>query len=486
MPVLSAPKSNSLSRGLSINSRKRFHLLNEETKRNIQQRKSHFERLPIELKVEIYVFCQALYPRFSAKEAPLLLCQVSATWRTIVLSTPRLWAGFEVKVPDFGAVDSVQHQNQLRSMNLWLERSRNNPLSVRIIQNPVGRIPDYRSAELLAALIPHARRWRDIHFHIPSSSVQPLQESLPEQFPELRSLTLDMRGLWSSIIPLDIRTLGIPWEQLTDLNLHLDYNHLLTLDECLGILAQCTNLYRCTLNADCAFLANSRRPEKVALPMLQALNLNLQRGEQVWNNGFRITDPPESCLVSFLEQFEFSRLQSLRMEWLVMWNGDSTHWSEAHPRFTSILKNSSPALQSLSLVYLPLAESDILACLAEVPNLTNLDLRFSLADREHDPISDSLLRALTLGPDRSSAGLLPLLDHIYLQCYGARSTTSQVIDLVESRWVPSPRDGANEARRGLKSFRFISMKPADLELRERLESWLEGGLDASVDRVRVR
>lgn len=398
-------------------------------------------------------------------------------------STPKLWASFEVDVPDIAATDSTRHPNRINSMNLWLERSRKNPLSVRIRHNPVGRVPDYRSAHILAALIPHAHRWKDIHFHVPSSSIGLLQESQPHNFPALRSVTLEMRGLWNSIVPLDVRALGIPWGQLTGLSLYLDYNHLLTLNECLDILGQCRSLSRCTLNADCTFDTDpSVRADKLTLPTLKGLHLILQYGDQA-QNGMLSTNTPELALVSFLEQLELAQLEALSIEWLIQSNRSSMHWTDTHSRFVTILSSLTPTLQSLSLAYLPITELEVLDCLSQLPNLTYLSIRSSLAEREHDPVGDKLLRACTLRPDQTHHGFLHLLETVHLQCHGARCSASLITAFIESRWDSTADDGADTH---FRSFRFVSMQPITVDMQTKVDVWAKQGLDVVVERVSLR
>jgi hypothetical protein len=413
-----------------------------------------------------------------------LLCRVCTSWKTLVQSTPKLWSSFGVDVPAFDPTGESYNIGLLRTMETWLSRSKKYPLSVRICHDPIGRIPDTRTTKLLAALVPHAHRWRDIHLLIPNSTIAPLQNSLPppEGFPALRSLTLDMRALWASHAPLDVRALGIPWGQLTDLHLRLDNNHLLTLDHCIDILAESVNLARCTLNADCTFHLQSSRSEKVFLHSLQSLRLILQRGEQRFNNGLRLTETPETCVIAFLEQLQFHRLHTLEIEWLVQWEDDNRHWSEIHSRFISLLESLNPQLKTLSLAYLPLSETEILDSLATLPNLTNLGLRFSLADRDHDPISDDFLHALTIQPGNSSPHLLQHLESLQIQCDGGRCTTSTLLNLIQSRWTtPSPMDLAK-----FKAFTFVSLKPVGSYVRQRVKSWGDAGLAIIIDGVEVR
>lgn len=451
--------------------RREYNTSNDENRPRI----SYFNRLPLELKVEIYANCLASYPSLSTKEAPLLLCRVSSSWRGVVQSTPKLWARFNIKVPNFGATDPTHNQSRMNALNLWLERSRNNELSIRITHSVVDAITDSRSAHLLAALIPHAHRWKDVDLHIPSSSIEPLQDSSLDVLPALRSVTLDMKGLWRSRVPFDVQSLGIPWGQLTTLSLHFDFNHVLTLDKCSDILSQCARLTRCSVNADCTFTTRGRLPHKINLPMLTHFSLMLHWGER-----FGITDRAGSCLVSFLEQLEFPKLQSFALQWLVNSDEGGRHWSEVHPRFLSILGTVAPTLRSLALAYLPLTDAEVVESLAQLHNLSYLELRFSLADREQDPITDEFLRACTLRPDGPSPGILPLLESVHLQCYGARHTATHVIIFIQSRRIPIQGDV------NLRSFSLVSMKPVSAHTRHILEQWSEEGLEVSMDQVVIR
>jgi hypothetical protein len=122
-------------------------------------------------------------------------------------------------------------------------------------------------------------------------------------------------------------------------------------------------------------------------------------------------------------------------------------------------------------------EQEILDSLVELPNLLQLDLRFSLADGEHDPISDDFLRACTIS---SCPSFLPLLERIHLQCHGARCTTSSLVGLIHSRWMPGNNSGTQ-----LKVFSFISMKPIWNDLRQMVRQWNEAGLVVDIEGIAV-
>ncbi|KAF5387684.1 hypothetical protein D9615_000028 [Tricholomella constricta] len=230
------------------------------------------------------------------------------------------------------------------------------------------------------------------------------------------------------------------------------------------------------MNADYTFRAQWLAP-KLPLTMLNHFDLTLQSGERDISPG---SDAAELCLVQFLEQLELPQLRSLSLRWLVAPEEGERHWSEVHPRFISILSSVAPTLRSLSVAYLPLTDEQALECLMQLHCLSHLDLRFSLVDREHDPITDVFLEACTPRLDKSSPTILPLLEAVYLQCNGAQHSATQVVDLIQSRWM------SIWGSVHLRSFSLISMKPVSAHTRQRMKKWSEEGLEVFLDQVDIR
>ena len=136
---------------------------------------SLFDTLPVELQIEIFTFCLPTIPCFDSREAPILISRVNRTWRTLVLSVPKLWSSFEIEVTG-SALRTLLHDSDShieRSMKLWLARSKNYPLALSIVHIPVGRAPDDHSARLLALHIPEAHRWRSVRSTVPTANMLP-------------------------------------------------------------------------------------------------------------------------------------------------------------------------------------------------------------------------------------------------------------------------------------------------------------------------
>jgi hypothetical protein len=425
----------------------------------------------------VFMHCTLPFSRFGIKDVPLSLCRVCTSWKNLTQSTPALWSRFEINVRGFGDINSERHRHFLNMMVLWLKRSRTYALSIRIIHQPVGCMSDPRFSQLLTILIPHIRRLRDIEFLAPIPTIMPFQRPPSDMFPSLRSLTLiTSKGQNHSNPHLNIQALGIPLCQLTLLHLRLAYDHFLTLDECLGILTESVNLVKCTINAHSTFDRTDRSCHDVALPMLDYLHLILERGGQVTNIGTTSIETPQSCLISFLEQLHLTKLHTLAVEWLVQ--DDSDRWQvKAHPSLLSKLGHLGTTLKCLTLTYLPLMEQEILDYLVRLPNLLQLDLRFSLAEGEHDPITDDFLCACTIS---AYSNLLPLLEKLHLQCRGDRCTLPLLVGLIQSRWIPG-----NDGSACLRAFSFISMKPISSDVHQRVRCWNKAGLVVDIDSITV-
>ena len=396
----------------------------------------------------------------------------------MTLAAPHLWAHFHIHLREQGATDITKNRNRLTVLAFWLARSRGYPLSITITHDPLGQLSDHRSAQLLDALIPHAHRWKSIHLGIPSWTFELLQE---RNFPALGSLTLDMKGLRGPAKSFDFLALRLPWAQLTGLDLHLDATSLLTLDDCLIILTQCVVLSKCTLNVSCAFNPSSSLPEKLALPCLRHLYLTLQSFEK------QLVETAESSMVLFLEQLRLPQLETLKLDWLIRRDEQSdNHWSRVQTRFISVLGGLGHSLLSFSLSYFPVTESQLLDVLAHLPNVAHLHLRFSLADTEHDPITDGFLIALTQGLEESARTFLPRLEALHLQCSGALCTFGSIRQCILSRWsCEAAGSTVGSANTSLRSFHFVSLSPIPSDVHEMSAIWSRAGLDISIKRVSV-
>lgn len=439
-----------------------------------------FDSLPIELQDEIFFICTSPFPRFSVKEAPIVLARVCRAWRSIVLSTPRLWSSFDVEIQGSDASGLLHDDRLMHRMKLWLERSRSCPLSVRLTYNPVGRVSDDRSTKLLIALAPEVRRWQRAHFALPAASITELRHLPSNSFPTLRSLTLRVTGVRSDPA-LDIFALNIPWGQLTYVDLQLEPGNLPTLDETLDILSRTVNLKHGTLKLECTWSRRDIQRDKLSLPTLETFQLILQ-------NSSTAADRSAVCLAQFLNLLYLPKLRMLSLGWLVRSNVGS--WSLAHAGFLAFLRASAETLRELRMTYFPIPENELRECFLQLPQLTHLDLRFALHEGANDPITNRLLVECTIPSStvpHSETPLLPRLEHVNLQCHGALYTDATLLGFIQSRWEcgMSTHEGQG-ARRSLRYFRLLSMKPISSGVEKHAEVWHEEGLDIDIQSLVVR
>jgi len=406
-------------------------------------KKYYFARLPIELQTQIFTECisQPFGQLMDEHQAPQVLVSVCKDWRDLAYSTSSLWSSFQVhfgtwtlnfKDPEGDAV-------LLSRMKLWLRRSGNHFLSVKLLYEPPMPFPRDRKLsrfpeEALALLVQHSSRWRDIELAIPSACFTPLLQSTSElHFPLLNTLILDPTHLPPPYRsePLDACTLASNCGQLTKLHINLEAGRSLTLDDCRSILSQNPNITSCTLYVQCE---GSPTPtaEKLSLPVLSELHL------MVYSNRVMVESYPERALTAFLGGLDLYMLKYLHIDWLL--NTNRQAWSSSHPAFISFLEPLKPTLESLRLGYVPMSEAQVMECLRAVPFLTFVELLFTFGEEPDGPaITDRLWRGLTfVGGDEVNGGytpgtLLPLLQSMKLQCHGSGCSEKELVRFVNSR-----------------------------------------------------
>ncbi|KAJ7252115.1 hypothetical protein B0H12DRAFT_1018260, partial [Mycena haematopus] len=101
---------------------------------------SPLRRLPLDIIEEIFMACLPTHRNcvMSAAEAPVILGRICSSWRTISLSTPRLWSRLHIvqpeSVPDLArGLHEAKVAQRLRVGNAWLKRSGNCPLSISLV-----------------------------------------------------------------------------------------------------------------------------------------------------------------------------------------------------------------------------------------------------------------------------------------------------------------------------------------------------------------
>ncbi|KAF7366611.1 hypothetical protein MSAN_00918900 [Mycena sanguinolenta] len=251
---------------------------------------SPLRRLPLDIIEELFMACLPTNRNcvMSATEAPVLLGRVCSSWRTISLSSPRLWSRLHIVEPtrSYSANPNLYETKvaqRLEVAKIWLQRSGTCPLSISLESNldhamspPLTPNPAQSSPSpdlFLKLLIPLASRWQNIRLVIPPPALETLSTLTEKDVPLLRYFKLVQRPdqpnsdtKWAlpfgilcspnlsriSLFGGNTNPLDLPlrWNQLTSLSLMgpaWGLTYAQTPQLVLAILSRCSKLQSCKL-----------------------------------------------------------------------------------------------------------------------------------------------------------------------------------------------------------------------------------------------
>ena len=412
---------------------------------------SPFRRLPLEIMGEIFAHCLPTHHNavMSVEEAPLLLGRVCSVWRSITLSTPRLWASLHIPTPtpnsclDPASVHKMA--TRCEAVREWILRSGKIPLSISLYTpNPrysIGDSSDSNSdsqesfGRASRQIIPFSRRWKTVYLRALESSFTPFQAMVKGDVPMLESLSIvniplkDLEpqtsshaerpwkkssGLLSapklqrlSLTHLRecLYNLPVRWSRLTHLKLdeegstwseglsNLRYSHVFRV------------LRKCPLLVSCSFrLGNPRSDTTVPSnptmsPSQYALTLPLLEHFSLGLSGRSDED--------FLKYLDLPVLRHLEIK---VQKSLSGHKAPENQRsvLMDFLSQNGIKLKKLFIETWAMTEDDLISCLKSVPSVTHLHLNnFSSGSVDHE-IADCLTPS-----GRNPDYLCPLLEEFH-------------------------------------------------------------------------
>jgi hypothetical protein len=260
------------------------------------------QTLPPEIISEIFVNCLSVpYREPDPNRAPLLLGRICRQWRSIALSTPKLWS----RVVRYDVPDVVVPTDSLcELLKIWLARSGSHPLTIHLTYEDWSGhgVVDHSRLNhqyLQDLLLQHAHHWEIVtlapvhedleQFFGDSSQVFPLLKSLDvscaryegfeenttallpslDNCPQLREFTVHTTLL--SPFPTQI-----PWAQLTQF-----VGHSITLEQARQVLQVALHLRICHLDfeeryGDSVLLDSAENDFFFTLPELKSLELTCE------------------------------------------------------------------------------------------------------------------------------------------------------------------------------------------------------------------
>jgi len=136
----------------------------------------------------------------SSHAGPMLLSQVSRSWRNTAISLSSLWSSFAIELGE------RTHPRRILLLLLWLQRSSSQQLSLtvsmHIFSSPFGSETSKIVKSILIALSEHSHRWKRLCLDLPGSN-HIFSDLCASNAPNLQRLSLRL-GNWSADESWDI------------------------------------------------------------------------------------------------------------------------------------------------------------------------------------------------------------------------------------------------------------------------------------------
>ncbi|KAG2343842.1 hypothetical protein BDR05DRAFT_999744 [Suillus weaverae] len=454
------------------------HFETMEMVQKLEALRSPVRRMPLEVMTKVFEQCvqdeESQEP--DPLRGPLLLCQVCSAWRDLMFSLPYLWRSLKVGFPSATPNWENVMQSRIMSMHVWTSRAKALPISL-ILQHssnsPITwgalmsldkeiltlgcrikelclRFSPLALSSLLTftqSPLPHLQR---LELH--NSNPLPSSDNPPPLFlhdaPNLRSLSI----AWGS---LDTTEFCVPWGQLTQLSLQYDASpHWNSVhNDYLVALRECPNLKCCSIGIGITILhTDTDMVVPVTLPNLESMKVRLFCQTLYTHQFFDALHAPK------LRTFEFQNA-SLAM---------GSFASQTEP--LSFISRSAETLENLSFDTINISDVNMLSCLSQLHRLKHL--RFLPGPLQ---LNHNLVDSLVLSRAPRGSPICPRLKSLSLKCSKGVST-DRVTELVESRCNASPK--LEEFCLQIAAFDYgqDSRDKTIVELRERLNQCVEGGL----------
>ncbi|KAJ6578615.1 hypothetical protein B0H10DRAFT_2101374, partial [Mycena sp. CBHHK59/15] len=405
---------------------------------------SPVRRLPLDIIQEIFVAC---LPKHATP--PILLGRICSAWRSISLSTPRLWASLHVVEPAHpfdmfpAGLFADKLAQRLETTKTWLGRSGQCPLSISLESNhehdvtpPLADAPPPVHPNLglfLQALIPFASRWQHINLTISPLALRTMS-FLPRATCRCckpwRYSTASLRRISHSgyLNPL---YLPLRWDQLTVLSL-VGHGWML-----LDILSRCPNLRTCSvlINHHPSTDGLPAMDATVELPCLASLSIEI-----IGSMAFTVHQLLSRLALPELRHFQFRRRPG----------------SDESLSLAPFL-SASMRLESLTVDSEAFSKKSIIALLRCLPPTMQL-------------LGDDVIAILTPSPD-APVPCCPILEELQITHCRAFSDAA-LLRFINARMV-GPRTT-------LKRVRMHFNRDMEEDIMPTIQPFIDGGLKVSL------
>ncbi|KAJ7311470.1 hypothetical protein DFH08DRAFT_1087834 [Mycena albidolilacea] len=351
-----------------------YTLVNRDGKLGVSALSRRVLALPPEVLAEIFFFClpfdEDLLVTPDPGSAPLVLCAVCRQWRSVALSTPKLWSSivFESDLVDIGISTPESAALYVDFCHEWLSRARSAPLSLQLYNCAANPAAVNSLLEIISGL---SQQWQNIEIggDLPSShpvdGKYPFLEKLnifspPDDHPIL-SFHHAPR-LRDVFIPVEYTTrLQLPWHQLTKFG-----TEKMGIEACLDLFRHAPNLAEAYLRI--APYGASALPDTIfSLPQLKSLNLG---GAWADDDDDDDVEVGEIMPMTLLNCLKAPALKTLALGFEHVRTRNVIDMSP----FLSFVSQSAFHLDALTLSCLPITMEALVECLKATPSVIHLKL----------------------------------------------------------------------------------------------------------------
>ncbi|KAJ7783687.1 hypothetical protein DFH07DRAFT_948706 [Mycena maculata] len=405
-------------------------------------------RLPVELWDIIFEQCVPDTPEPSLINAPLNVSQVCRRWRNIALSNTLIWTALTITCRHTETDQALQSLQ--RVVQIWLNRSRARHLTVSLAQCDSVKSESLVSL-LLETVLVHASHLRSLQVRAPEACLFPLE--VPHLYlPVLDHLKIE--SPWPHLttpdftIPVDraprLRSLAVldaffnathiavfDYTQLAELVLLPDSRappHMFwTADEALDFIAEAPHLKTLRIAIDDfmprrSTVATAAGLVSLSLEFRDALSGTSGRPARI-GAFFSFLDTPNLHHLALCDRGAPNPILWPLSQFLDTW-----------PQDQFLVYLAATPLRSLHLENLPLYETQVIECLQQVPQLTDLVLEAPAVRGSQRNVGDLLLAALTnRSVPLSGTPIASALRSVEFRHCGKRCTEQALISMVDSR-----------------------------------------------------